>query len=359
MEVINVKGSFYESGVQLGTMFKAEIAQFVDNRFKLAYIELKGEEIEFDKRDYYQLSGDLLESLATYTLNEYEEIQGVSDACGIDKRDIVFALGYSDIFDLMMSYYGLCDDTVRRSDECTSFIVHQSNISRNVYTGQTWDMPPNTHKYAVLIHKMPNSCPDFYSYTPVLGLTYMGLSEIGICIGTTNLSTRDTNRKGVIFPALIQSALTQDGLERAINVFEQTPKTSGHYYYIANPVPNTYAIEVSASRCVVRNIVGGIYTHTNHYDNDIFANDAINYSGSSESRCTAMQGLLANVKQELNKNLITDMLSDHDKGICRHPRETDFTETSGAVIFVPAEKTMTAIFGFPCSPREVVEVEFP
>ena len=349
-KLIELHGNNLEIGNQIGKMFTKEIKKFINARYSTISVEFNNNNLNFEKEDYYQISKGLIRSLKSFTPNEYDEVVGVSEGSDTNIEDVIFALGYSDIFDFLYRDYKNKSSVNIKSDECTSFISPPNcNRSRKIYVGQTWDMPPGTEKYTALFHKMLDDDNEFYSYTTVLGLTHMGMNSSGVCIGTTNVATTETEI-GLIFPALIQSALSRHNCKESVEAIKTLPKISGHYYYIASQNTPAYAIEVSALNCKVEEIYNGIYVHANHYKTEIFQKNAINYSPSSCKREQKLEDFLTQNCGKLTVDDCINILASHKAGICRHSQKEEKipSETCGAVIFSPVEKKMFISFGYPC-----------
>ncbi len=347
-QFISLQGSYYDIGYQIGNLFSNKINKYINVRYESISNEFANFNLAFRRENYYKYSDSLISSLLKHTPNEYSELRGIADGSGNIIEDIIFGLGYSDIFDLLYKEARLHSSNPE-SDECTSFIT-PPNYSRSekYITGQNWDMPPETEDYVVLLHKKPESGMELYSLTTVLGLTHMGMNSNGTCIGTTNVATSDVGC-GVIFSALIQSALSRTTINDSIKIFNNLPKVSGHFYYLASE--NTaFAVEVSASYCIVDEIKNKSYIHSNHYKNKLFLPNAINYSPTSEYRERFLSKTIEDNKGLLTIDDFKLILSSHEGNICRHSltNEKIYSQTIGSIIFCPHDKRIIISFGKPC-----------
>jgi isopenicillin-N N-acyltransferase-like protein len=350
--LIEVYGTYGEIGYKIGKMFSNKIKKLIADRYSTILVEFENSGMKFNKEAYNKISVKLIDSLRNYTPNEFEELCGICEGARVSLNDVIFALGYSDIFDILSR-----NAISRRTDEegCTSFIASgKCNRNAKTFGGQTWDMPPGSEEYTALFHKNLNDGSDFYSYTTVLGLTHMGMNNNGICIGTTNVSTKDTG-EGVIFCALIQSALTKQTVEQSLNVFKNIPRASGHYYYLIGPNDIGYSIELSASDFEIHMIRDEIYVHANHYKNNKFLRDAIDYSPTSKQREEYMKRFLKYKSEDLEIKYFKEILSNHEGNICRHITKSKGENipsiTCGAVVFEPDEKRIYIGQGYPCEGR--------
>jgi len=347
MELIEVCGTYREVGYQIGQMFQDKIKTMIIDRYDTLNKEILNSGLTFKMTQLKKITVKLASSLKHYTPNEYEELCGVSNGANVELLDVIFVLGYSDIFDTIFKTASI----VQISDcGCTSFLtsgLYNKNVK--TYAGQTWDMPPGTEKYTALFHKKINDGTEFYSYSTILGLTHFGINSNGICIGTTNVSTTETG-SGVIFCALIQSALAQNNIEKSVNIIKSLPKVSGHYYYLVAPNNIAYAIEVSALDCHITTVKDDIYVHANHYKSDIFLKHAINYSPSSIDRENYVVNFFNDKCGNLEVKDYMDILSSHEGNICRHiiKNENIPSVTCGAIIFCPDDKKIYIKKGHPC-----------
>lgn len=354
MPILKVRGSYFDIGFQIGQQFSDLISEYIQKCFLLAEHEFAKEKKVFSTQHYYDFADRICKNIAVHAPKEFEEVTGVSKATKTDIRDLVFALGYSDIIDILLQE-NQTNQNSRSSDECTSFIINHGSYS-HVVVGETWDMPPETNRYARLFHKIPDGDPSFYSYTLVLGLSYMGLNEHGIAIGTTNLATTDTGF-GLIFPVLIQKVLHEETIGEAIKLLRELPKASSHYFYLADSSANTYGVEVSKNHFTAINVIDDVFVHTNHFISSDFESVSIDYSSSSAHRCDRMATLLSSTSN-CDVHTIINLLSNHDDGICRHPGLQETSETSGVILFYPKDKMMVAGFGSPCNLIELITVSF-
>lgn len=345
--VIEVYGTYREIGYKIGKMFSSKIKKLIRERYHTISREFENNELIFNKEKYEKLSKKLINSLKNHTSNEYEELCGVAEGANVNLEDVIFVLGYSDIFDALFKYTFFSNAD---GNGCTSFISSgKCNKNGKTYAGQTWDMPPRTVDYIALFHKNIDDGTEFYSYSTILGLTHFGINHKGICIGTTNVSTTETN-EGVIFCALIQSALSKQNVQSSLNVLKDLPKVSGHYYYLVAPNQVAFSLEVSAFNCHIRKIKNEIFTHANHYKNEKFLVNSIDYSPSSKYREEFMKRSLERRYGNLDIEDYMDILSSHEGDICRHANKDEKipSVTCGAVIFEPDAKKIYVKFGYSC-----------
>lgn len=353
MRRAEVRGTYRQIGQQLGELFRADWSDFVNRRFDVMAAELYSIGISFCRSKYVADAAAILRSLEQFTPNEFDELTGVAEATGLDIVDLVLALGYTDIFDLFAVPAAPCKSGhLFASDskhECTSFVIQDQLGSFRA--GQTWDMPIETSEFAALVLKLPIGSEPYYSYSLLGCLAYIGLNSDGLCIGTTNVTSRDIGT-GVFFPALVQAALATPTPMDAVHVLSVLPKVSGHYFYLVSPT-SACACEVSANKCVAWSIETSIYVHTNHYENIAFLNDELAYSPSSISRCATMRSCIFTSGGRLTLDDYRGYLNDHGTGLCRHGDNNDtlVTITGTSVYFEPERRLLHYSDGPPCHER--------
>ncbi len=348
VNLLTLSGTYYEIGRQIGEMFSSMIRKYIEERYDTMTREFAKLGIKFDMEHYYGISDNLIAALREFAHNEYSELRGVADGSGSAIRDVIFAISYSDVFDVLYAQSGCCTSE-SYEEGCTSFVTSKPcNYEGKLYAGQNWDMPIGTESYIIFVHKKPIGEMDYYSLTTVLGLTHIGMNAQYTCIGTTNVATKDIGN-GLFFAALIQKALCRGKISECVSIFKNTKRLSGHYYYVANR-EGAYAIEVSASKSFIQYIDTGIHVHANHYNGKCFQRDAVDYSPSSRSREAALAYELTSKRGRLELCDYKQLLSRHDLNLCRHPTMNEDlpSETCGSVLFCPADHTVEVLVGSPC-----------
>jgi len=156
------------------------------------------------------------------------------------------------------------------------------------------------------------------------------------------------NIVGLVFSLLIQLALLEETVERALEVLISKPRLSGHNYYIVGADGKAYDVEVTAHHHAVEELTEGIFVHANHYHAQELRKSAIDYSPTSEMREASLRAYLEGRWPHPQISDFKVALSIHEGGICRHEEKNSTVCTCGALIFDPANLTTCINQGYPC-----------
>ena len=352
MNYLKVKGSYLEVGKQIGIAFKKEIKEYIDFRYYQMYSEMKKLGYHFLQNEYKIYAWKLENYIKENAKNEYQELMGISQVISKDISDIIFAIGYTDIFDLILERKvreGVLIET-EMNNECSTFVIN-SNFQK--VCGQNWDMDIVSKKNACIMHKEYSDGLKICAVTTILGLVHMGMNNIGISVGTANLGSKCVSASGVVFPIVIQNILKAQDREETLRILNKYKFVSGHYYYVMYPQEDPLIIETNAEGYHEITLFENIFVHTNHYVNEMLKKDAINYSRDSIKRKKAMEKYLKQDKI-ISEQYIKKILADHDNGICRHSDNKCDIVTASSVIFNPVERQMQVCNDAPCKGEWIV-----
>ncbi|HXW53282.1 MAG TPA: C45 family peptidase, partial [Myxococcota bacterium] len=124
--------------------------------------------------------------------------------------------------------------------------------------GQTWDIHGSAKPYAIM---MRVNDVVVFSITGCLGMT--GINHRGVAIAINNLASIDA-KIGVLWPALIRKALSQESAMAAKTEIMAAPLGSGRHFAVADE-QHFFSIETSGTKKkVVSDRASDVYFHTNH-----------------------------------------------------------------------------------------------
>jgi hypothetical protein len=345
-------GSATEIGTQVGQAYASMITDFVRARLALLREELPQNRIANDRSSLQEIGSELVVQLATHCPEEHAEFMAMSKAAGVDPALTILASAYTDAYDLVCDA-DTSDPVSRAPNECSSFLYSSRTGPQAVIAGQTWDMPPDTSRYTVLLERQPSEGRWSVAVTLVTGLSYMGCSfGSAVFVGTTNMSTPGVTPSGVVFPAVVSSAIAAGGGEAAVARILALPSVSGHYYYVADVENFVGAVEVNG-RDQLRLPSSPRTVHTNHFVSPAFAASSSPPSVSSAERYNylALHGAAIGTATEPG-NTFKNLLRQHDNGVCKHDvlDPGGFrSSTGGAILFESDRKRMSCALGFPCT----------
>ena len=342
MEYFDAIGSCTSIGESIGEHFKYKISDYVEYRFQQAKHELYGLGIGFARSDYYDFSSQLIEYAEKNSAEEMEELNGVSRAANVSVEDILFAIGYTDIFDLILTQRGVLDKNLFNANaECTTFIYKRNG---KLYCGQNWDMDEGSGNNYCYLRKRYSSGLSIQGLSTVIGLVHIGVNENGTFIGTANLCSQRNSANGLIFPMTIQHLLRKDVNAESMYWLRNVKKVGGHYFYVVQNSISSFAVECDEKECVVREI-SDVYAHSNHYRETIFENIGIVYSSDTITRCRYLEEELG--CRNIDIDSIKEVLSNHSNNICRH-NNGGYSHTCASIIYDVANHAIHLCDSNPC-----------
>jgi len=302
------------------------------------------------RTDLLALAGESLPVFADFAPTAYAEFQGIAEGVGVSEEELLIGNGYTDFVDLVRG----------RGDalsECTAFLVAaEASADGPAYMGQTWDMNGTAFPHVVAFRRRPAGGPASVTMTTTGCLSLVGLNECGIAIGNTNLVPHDA-RNGVMYLAIIHEALAQTTFDDAVRMVTDTPRMSGHFYYVGGPDGELVGIETTGERHVTLTPNdAGLFAHANHYTDPCLAAyiGQGEPTGDSPVREARMWELLREA-DTLDAASLTRILSDHTAPLCRHEKPGTDVRTCSAAVICPQQRTIRMTKGYPCE-GEMVEV---
>ncbi len=345
MHFLKVKGSYLDVGKQIGNTFRQEIKEYVDFRYFQMCNEMKELGYHIKLEDYKFFSYELEKYIRTHSTDEYQELVGIAQTTSQNVSDIIFAIGYTDIFDLIL---GKKIDkkcvNYEINNECSTFIVEKPSQK---ICGQNWDTDKISKRNACIMQKEYSNGLKICTLTTILGLVHMGMNTDGICVGTANLSSKKVSAEGVVFPIVLQNILKAKNRSDALQILNKYKFVSGHYYYTMFPNEPSLLIETDSTGYRELKLREDIIVHTNHYVDKELKKHSISYSLNSIERKNAMEMHLQQYN-DLSSQQIKHILANHENEICRHSGNKHDIETAASVIFEPIKRQMYVCDNSPC-----------
>lgn len=343
MLYFDVSGTSVSIGEAIGEQFKQRIRAYVEYRFQQITNEFSQLGVNFNRSSYYDISNQLIQYSEQQAPEEMQELKGVARAANLLIDDVLFAVGYTDIFDLILSREKkLSQALYEMNAECTTFIYNKGG---KLLCGQNWDMDEGSANNCCYFRKHYLNGSFIQGLSTVIGTIHIGVNDKGMFIGTANLCSVRNSPNGVIFPITIQHLLRNGLDEKSLNWLNNTTKVGGHYFYIINNNIHPMAVECDAQKCVIRNITDS-YVHTNHYREVDYKDSKILYSADSIMRCEYMEKELS--RQNVSIDSIKSILSNHENKICRHWHENSYSRTCASIIFDSINREIHLCESNPC-----------
>jgi len=338
IDIIDLQGTPEEMGRQHGELLADGARAMCETRMELCLAAAAN----MSRGDLLALAGQSLPAFAEYAPDTYAEFRGIAEGAGLSCEELLIGNGYTDLVDLVRRVAG--------PSECTSCaVLPEASAEGNLYVGQTWDMNAGAFPHVVAFRRRPVSGPATLTLTTAGCLALIGLNEHGIAVGNTNLTPADA-KHGVMYLAILHTALAQETHEAAVRAITDAPRMSGHYYYVGGPDGELAAIETSGERhSFVQPGKSGLLAHANHYNDP----EMIEYVGQTAPSENSLQRearmwdlLRADEKHDMAS--LWSILGDHETPICRHASEMSEVRTCAAVMMSPGERLIRMTKGNPC-----------
>ena len=347
IELVDLQGTPHDMGARHGELLAQGARAMCEARIELSLRAGAG----LSRQDLLDLAGESLPVFADFAPETYAEFQGIAEGAGLSEQELLIGNGYTDFADLVSR-------RAAARSECTAFqVTPGSSGDGRGYLGQTWDMNASAFPHVVAFRRLPTTGPASITMTTAGCLSLVGINECGIAIGNTNLVPRDA-RRGVMYLALIHTALAQTSFDEAMGAVTDAPRMSGHFYYLGGPDGELLGVETTAERYAFRRPNdAGLLAHANHYtDGELAAYVGQGEpTGNSAAREARMWHALSAGLGEHDPGTLVEVLSDHEAPICRHEAPGDEARTCSAAIMCPSERKIRMAKGYPCE-EEMVEV---
>ena len=348
MRIIKLEGTPKVMGECFGETFREDIQEFYALRLNNALTQAaQYGDRKLLEGDVLSVASECLSITEGYDRDGYLELVSTARAANLSPEQLWSLNGLTDLRDILawsdLSVYG---------GGCSSFIV-QGDLTADghVLCGQTWDLATDNMPYVIGVNRVPHDGPQTWCLTTVGCLSLIGMNEEGLAIGTTNLRTKDA-QSGICYLSIIHKVLAQKEFEPAINCITKAQRAGGHYYYLCDAQDNAAAIECTAQNHVLKRVTQGHHVECNHIVSEEQRGlEADTPKASSLCRISRMNHLIASADPgSLGPENMIGFLSDHEDGdgaICRH--DLNDVSSNGAVVMSPANHSMTACHGYPCS----------
>ena len=349
MTELEVRGSYFEVGKQIGAAFKQKIREYIEFRYFQMKSEMQEIGYRFERKDYDILVPNILSYVRQNAMAEYQELKGIANVASVKTSDIIFAIGYTDIFDLVLKEKMEGASLIKHeiNNECSTFVVEKDSSKIG---GQNWDMDSFSKENICIMKKEYSDGLKICAITTILGLVHMGMNNFGVCVGTANLSSKNVTTRGLVFPMVLQNLLKTRTRVETLRSISKYKFISGHYYYIMYPNESSLLLETDSDRCIELKSDNNIMVHTNHYINKRLNQNSINYSENSRERKKVLEKYLQE-RENLTEQKIKLILANHEKGLCRHSCNNLDVQTVASVIFKPEERQIYICDNAPCIGR--------
>jgi len=346
MKILTLQGSHREIGRAFGEACRDEIQEFYHLRVKNALMQAKQHgDRDVDERHLLEVARRSLGPTEAFDPDGFAELEGIAEGSGLSLEAVLGMNGLTDYRDVL-AWHGDLEDF----GGCSAFIVgREVTAGGDALCGQTWDLATDNMPYVIGVIRKPDHGPETRCLTTVGCLSLIGMNELGLAVGTTNIRTEDA-RPGVNYLSLIHRALASATLEEAVSSILSAQRAGAHFYYLVDAEGRAAAVETTAHLFHRQEASTGQYVHCNHCL--IPAHVEIEGNTPSVSSHARQHRLVELIEADGGKSSLETMkraLADHENGdnaICRH----DFggISSNGAVVMAPTSRRIEACHGLPC-----------
>jgi isopenicillin-N N-acyltransferase-like protein len=272
----------------------------------------------------------------------FRELEGIAAGCGQPVEEVLTMNGLTDLRDALA--WGAAE-----AEGCTSVMVPpRASETGAAFAGQTWDLATDNAPHVLAVAREPSNAPRTYTVTTEGCLSLMGINDLGVAVGTTNLRTRDA-RPGVPYLSLIHRALRCESAEEAAQQIEGATRAGAHFYYLLDSSGALFALECTARRSRRLRLSASPFVQCNHCQAPAHqSSEADTPERSSRARMRRMRDLIAGRSAPLRADHLREAFADGGGGplaICRD----DFSgiSTNAAVVLEPGANKLHACLGLP------------
>lgn len=357
MPVIDLAASAYERGVSHGHRLAssiAELCQKSDHQLGIRLnqssrkISLRGAD---DFKGWFLDNQDFKQSIAQWTPDLLEEMQGIADGSGVSFDDIFFL----NLTDEVWSWFAEQESSVA-GGHCSCFGISGQH-KQPTWSGQNMDVGQWREGYQLLLRIRQGDSGAFsyvFSCPGMLALNGMNNAPIGI--SCNSLLTLRSVRQGLPVAFIVRRFLEYQSIDEAVAFLTSVPHASGQNYVVAAPGV-VRSFECSATNVTEYRPNATRLCHTNHP----LSNPDINQLAptadalaSTHARFASINARLCQAEQEITLKDIKLALSAHDNSHYPVSRTGDYADspigyTLGASIYELSDKPKLHIAaGPPC-----------
>lgn len=343
LPLIQVYGSHYQMGCQIGETFRQQVQHSIENAQALlseAYdqLQLTWEGAQIQARKYFPFAE---ERYPKYV----EELKGIAAGANVSFDHVA----------VVNAMEAVTMDALHLT-KCTSMAVSQERTaSGNVLIAHNEDWLPEDEPDVFLVHARPDDEPPFLAMTYGALLPNIGFNACGIAQCCDSVYPSDS-RIGIPRVVVSRAVLSARTPGEAIRHMLVPHRAAGYNHLLVHESGEMYNVEVSARRFAVLGEDDGYTVHTNHYlDPQMRAVESESEELIS-TRVRYFRALRLLKQTELHsiktlQNIQKDH-TNHPDSICNHADKEahpfDREKTITALIIDLTERQMLATWGNPC-----------
>ncbi len=343
LPLIQVSGTHYEMGCQIGEACREQVRHSIENARKLLN----------DAFDHLQLTweGAQIQSHKDFPFAEerypqyVDELRGIAKGAGVPFDDVAVVNGME----------AVTMDALHLT-KCTSMAVSQERTGNgSVLVAHNEDWLPEDEPDVFMIYARPNDEPPFLAMTYGALLPNIGLNAYGIAQCCDSVYPGDS-RIGIPRVVVSRAVLAARTPGEAIRHTLVRHRAAGYNHLIAHESGEMYNVEVSSRRFALLPPENGVIVHSNHYldpqmqaietDPDELIATRVRYQRAlrllKQTPLHSIHSLQAIQRDHLN----------HPDSICNHANDAenplDREKTITAMLIDLTNRQIQAAWGNPC-----------
>lgn len=330
---------------------KERIHAFIEQRLA-AFVQYSAERAGPSVERFLATSARCFECFQGWDAAGAAEQAAIAEAAGVSPVALYGATNMTDMRDVLLLPGATSDEG------CTSLLVPAAlTTGGNLMLGQTWDLNPADLDFVVAIHRRPLAGPETWSVTCAGALSLIGMSSLGVAVGTTNIKTR-RSRVGVGYLSLLHRAIRAASSAEAAELVRAAPRAAAHTYWLAD-AEAARELECDPDQVVERELKSEPLARTNHCLSPAMreAEGEAPTASSQKRLARAARSLRASPQDVRSLQELMKDRSDGVDSINRYTEDDQGTTTNACVIAVPARRELWACRG-PADRGEWVQLKF-
>ena len=309
MNNLNLQGSYYEMGTQLGKMLKG--------RLELPEATTK-------KLDWASSCESVMKQ---YTPELLEELQGIADAANLDKSRLNAIILYdcSNVKDFYT--------TTSPRQHCTVFVIPSEHTeSEKPVIARNYDWLTEVQEYFAMYRIQPTQKEQSVLFTDHYVGGFGGVNEAGLACGCTIAAYYS----GDIKPAIMINMAVRwildsfQNTEDAVAFLEEVPISEGSMFLIADKHGVSARVEATPVKVITTYTQDEFLIATNHFQSkEMQKLEHKITKENAHTTITRFEGITHwynTQKKPISIDSIKSILRDHEYGVCDHQQGVSYNE---------------------------------
>ncbi|MFX0206927.1 MAG: C45 family autoproteolytic acyltransferase/hydrolase [Candidatus Hodarchaeota archaeon] len=309
MKKLELKGSYYEMGTQLGKMIKG--------RLDLPNADAKKQE----------WASKCESVMGQYTPELLEELQGIAEAANLEKARLNAILLYD------CSYIKGFYTGTSPKHYCTVFTIPREHTeSGKPVIARNYDYLTEVQDYFAIHRIHPTNKVRNVLFTDHYVGGYGGVNEAGLACGCTLAAYYNGDIKPAMMINMIMRWIldTFRNTEDAVAFLEEAPISEGSIYVIADKYGVNARVEATPDKVFTTYAQDEFLIATNHFQSKEMQQLEIEITeANAHTTITRLEGIThwySTQKKPVTIDSIKSILRDHEHGVCDHQQGASYNE---------------------------------